>query len=355
MLHEQQLGITGSGKTVLKPSALLVFLTDFLLLSFRCIFATPGCTKRGVHDHQPHLLIREAVRFQSVGFLITHYVFHILSFDEHIRQTNGVGFGVDFLSKQAHIHIGIFAAQEIIGSGQHTTRTTGSIQHGGDFTLIRQQVVAALCQQHIDHQTNYFTGRIVITGLSVFRKAADNILENVAHFHTVYMGRVQIQNGELFNHAVKTVALIHFVDLGAEFQQLFQNQLDVGGKAFNVRLKIGRNAVAVIQKAFEVVFTIVVKRILGNLAKKRSWEVGVLLVLCYNCIFGSLQSTLKPADDDHRDNNILVFIRGIGTTEGVGNGPDQSHFFAYVNGRIIIHNFVKILISHFTGSPSLFF
>ena len=194
----------------------------------------------------------------------------------------------------------------------------------------------------------------MITSFGVFRKAADNILENVAHLHAVYMGRVQIQIGELFNHAVKTVALIHFVDLGAEFQQLFQNQLDVGGKAFNVRLEIGRNAVAVIQKAFEGVFAIVVKRILGNLAKERSREVGVLLVLCYNCIFGSLQSTLKPANNDHWDNNILVFIRGIGTTERVGNGPDQSHFLAYVNGRIIKHNFVKILIFHFMGSPSLF-
>ena len=128
----------------------------------------------------------------------------------------------------------------------------------------------------------------MIAGFGVFRKTTDNILENVAHLHTVHMGGIQIQIRELFNHAVKAVALIHFVDLGAEFQQLFQNQLDVGGKAFNVRLKIGRNAVAVIQKAFESVFTIVVKRIFGNLAKERSREVGVLLVLCYNCIFGSL-------------------------------------------------------------------
>ena len=134
-----------------KPSALLVFFTDFLLLSFRCIFAAPGCTKWGIHNYQPHLLIREAVRFQGVGFLITHDVFHILAFDEHICQTNGVGFGIDFLSKQAHIHIGIFAAQEIIGSGQHTARTTGCVQYSGNFTLIRQQVVAALCQQYIDH------------------------------------------------------------------------------------------------------------------------------------------------------------------------------------------------------------
>ena len=239
-------------------------------MSFRCIFATPGCTKRGIHNHQPHLLIREAVRFQGIGFLITHNVFHILPFDEHIRQTNGIGFWVNFLSKKSHIHIGIFAAQEIIGSGQHTARTTGCVQYGGNFTLISQQVVAALCQQHIDHQANHFTGRVVIAGFGVFRKATDNIFENVAHLHTVYMGRVQIQIGELFNHAVKTVALIHFVDLSAEFQQLFQNQLDVGRKAFNVRLEIGRNAVAVIQKAFEGVFTIVVKRIFGNLAKERS-------------------------------------------------------------------------------------
>ena len=151
MLHEQQLGIAGSRKTMLKSSALLVFLTDVLLLSFRCIFASPGCTKRRIHNHQPHFLIREAVRFQGVGLLITHDVFHILPFDEHICQANGVGFGVDFLSKQAHIHIGIFAAQEIIGSGQHTTRTTGSVQYGGDFSFISQQVVAALCQQYIDH------------------------------------------------------------------------------------------------------------------------------------------------------------------------------------------------------------
>ena len=112
VLHEQQLGVAGSRQTMLKPSALLVFLTDVLLLSFRCIFASPGCTKRRIHNHQPHFLIREAVRFQGVGLLITHDVFHILPFDEHICQANGVGFGVDFLSKQAHIHIGIFAAQE---------------------------------------------------------------------------------------------------------------------------------------------------------------------------------------------------------------------------------------------------
>lgn len=93
----------------------------------------------------------------------------------------------------------------------------------------------------------------------------------------------------------------------------------------------------------------------GLNAHKRSWEVRVLLVLCHNCIFGFLQSALKPADDDHGDNNVLIFIRGIGTTERVGNGPDQSDFLAYVNGRIIKHYFVKILISHFMGSPSLFF
>ena len=195
----------------------------------------------------------------------------------------------------------------------------------------------------------------MITGLGVFRKTTDNILENVAHLHAVYMGGVQIQFRELFHHAVKTVALIHFVDLGAEFQQLFQNQLDVSRKAFNVRLEVGRNAVAVIQKAFQGKFIGVVKGIFGHLAKKRSWEVRVLLVLCHNCIFGFLQSALKPADDDHGDNNVLIFIRGIGTTERVGNGPDQSDFLAYVNGRIIKHYFVKILISHFMGSPSLFF
>ena len=63
----------------------------------------------------------------------------------------------------------------------------------------------------------------MIAGLGVFREATDNILENVAHLHAVHMIGVQIQIRELFDHAVKTVTLVHLVNLGTEFQQFFQN------------------------------------------------------------------------------------------------------------------------------------
>ena len=75
--------------------------------------------------------------------------------------------------------------------------------------------------------------------------------------------------------------------------------------------------------------------------------IWIGLIGLHDLGFGGSQGTLKAADDDHRDDNILVFVTLVCTAQFVCNRPDEVYFCRDINGRIVPHSINYLFISHF--------
>ena len=125
-LQKQHLHITRTGQTCAPAAikALLIFLLNSSLYTFRSVLAAPRGAERRILDDKPHLGILEAVCFH--GVLVAN-VLRVLALDHHFCQADGVRFRVDLLTKQAHVRRRVIAFDEIVAGGEHTACSAGLI------------------------------------------------------------------------------------------------------------------------------------------------------------------------------------------------------------------------------------
>ena len=66
---------------------------------------------------------------------------------------------------------------------------------------------------------------------------------------------------------------------------------------------------------------------------------------------GRGQRTLEAPDDDHRDDDILVFVALVGAAQLVRNRPDEVYLCGNVNGRVIPHGVYRQFLCHIFFPP----
>ena len=185
----------------------------------------------------------------------------------------------------------------------------------------------------------------MVTGLGIFGESTNDVFENIAHFHTINGLGIKVNFRELFHHTVQTVILVHLLNLLLEFQ-IIENYLHIGREALDIADEVLSNIVTVIQQPGQGKFAGVVEGVAGCFLQQCSGQFRIRLVLVDNGLLGICKRTFKAAQDDHGNDNILVFIGGIGTAQGIGDGPHQGDLFAYINRGIIKHYIVVIYLSH---------
>ena len=194
----------------------------------------------------------------------------------------------------------------------------------------------------------------MITGFSIFRKLPDQFLEDISHLHIVNGSRIQIQFGECLYHGKQTVVLIHLVDLLVEIQALLRRQddfLNIRRESLDITLEVGCKMIRIIHKLRQIILTGVIKLEPGNTVHSFCREIRIRFVLIDNLLLCRLQSTLKTADDRHRDDDILILIALIRSTQLVGDRPDEVHLCRYINRGIIPHRVDYCFFSHCLISP----
>ena len=197
----------------------------------------------------------------------------------------------------------------------------------------------------------------MVAGFGIFRELTDQFFENISHLHIVDSSRVKIKFGERFDDGEQSVVLVHLVDFFAEVQTALLGHQDfqhICGKSLQVTLEIGGNMVCVINKLCKVKFTGVIKLEAGNAIHRLCREIRVCFELLNDFLLGRRKSALKAADDRHRNDDILVLVAAVRSTQFVCDGPDKVYFGGNIDRRIVPHCIYHLLISHLLFLISLF-
>ena len=180
-----------------------------------------------------------------------------ITFEQHIRLTDCICFGVHFLPKQMNRHI-LFQflgnrQKSVLRNSKHTACPAGSVIAGigGVFDLIRNRH-----KDKIRHQFNNIAGRPVFACLLVvfLIKLADQLLKNSTHAVVVkswmphyslciilinrLWREVDIRRNKFLNDRPQNIRLNHRVNLITK-PELLQNLLHIRGETVQVCLKIG--------------------------------------------------------------------------------------------------------------------
>jgi hypothetical protein len=123
-------------------------------------------------------------------------------------------------------------------------------------------------EEQVDHEADHFARREVITGRLVreFVEAADEVLEDEPHLLVRHVRRVEVDVGELRDHEVKDVRLVHLLDLGLELEVL-EDALDVRREALDVADQVLVDVVRVALELLEVERRVVVEALARDLVQ----------------------------------------------------------------------------------------
>ena len=157
--------------------------------------------------------------------------------------------------------------------------------------------------------------------------------------------RIEIQLRERLYYREQPVVLVHFVDLFVKIQAA-NDVLNIGREALDVCLKVGRQVIGVVDQLRKVKLAGVVELEARQAVHGLSRITGVGLIRFHDLGLGGSQGTLKAADDDHRDDDILVFVTLVCTAQFVCNRPDEVYLCGYIDGGIVPHRVNYLFISH---------
>ena len=157
--------------------------------------------------------------------------------------------------------------------------------------------------------------------------------------------RIEIQLRERLYHREQPIVLVHLVDLLVKIQAA-DNILNIGREALDVCLKVGRQVVGVVDQLCKIKLTGIVELESGQTVHRFRRIIWIRLIGLHDLGLRGRKSALKAADDDHRNDDILVFIALICTTQLIGDGPYKIHLCRNVYRRIVPHCIDYLFISH---------
>ena len=232
---------------------------------------------------------------------------------------------------------------EVVRSRKHTARACCLIQYG-DLLVVIENIITALCKQNVYHELDNISARVVIASLGIFREPTDQVLKDIAHLNIVNGLRIEVKLRECLYHRQQTVILIHLVDLLVKVKAL-DDVLHIGRKALDVVSEIRRKVVGIIDKLCKGVLARIEELIPRHTAHRLCRVRRILLVLLHDSLLRSFQCALKAADNDHRNNNVLVLVALICTSQLIGNRPNEAHLGGNIYGSIVPH-YIYFLINH---------
>ena len=323
-----------------------MFRIDGGLYAFGCVLATPSSAKGRIHNHEAHLGALKPVGQHGV---LEADILRILTLNHHLRKADGVGLRIDFLPEEPHVCGGIIPLDKIVRSGQHTTRSTGLVEYGDNLPVI-EDVIAAFCQQDIHHELDDVAARVVVASLGIFRELPDELLENVPHLHIVDGARVEVKLRERLDHAEQAIVLVHLINLLVEVEAA-DNVLNIGREALYVGFKVRGQMLGIVHQLRKVKAAGVIELVPGHPVHGLCGIIRIGGEGLQHLFLGWGQRTLEAPDNDHRDDDILVFVTLVCTAQFVCNRPDEVYLCGNVNGRVIPHGVYRQFLCHIFFPP----
>ena len=173
---------------------------------------------------------------------------------QHVRGGGGEGALVVVLAVDEEPRLRVVVAQVVLRLGQHAAGAAGRVEQGTRRAGGREQVVV-VDEQDVHHQPDHLARREVVASGLVCQlvEAADQILEDEAHLLVGYPVRVQVDVGELRNHEVEDVRLVHLLDLVLELEVL-EDVAHIGREALDVADEVPGDVVRVALQPVEIEF-----------------------------------------------------------------------------------------------------
>ena len=198
MLQKQQRTVVDSGQTCSKTPA-QPFAVRFGFDDFFGFF--PVHPKWRIGKHVIKLLFFQTVHCKSIAKLD---VAGVLPFDQHVRLTDGVRFGIDFLTEYFEFCFGVEFFDILLTDGQHTACSTGRVIQRFDNAFLGKNVLI-FDKKHVDHQANDFPWCKVFSCcfVGLFRKSSDKVFKDISHFHGIHVGQVNLLKG--LHHSEKDI------------------------------------------------------------------------------------------------------------------------------------------------------
>ena len=165
-----------------------------------------------------------------------------------------------------------------------------------------------------------------------FRKAGDEVLEDVAHvvggdFRGRHVGLGGIEVG---NHLIENVALLHRRDLILELH-LLKDVSHVLGKAVQVVAEIRGDVLRIGEKRLERELRRVVEIVARGGLEERVLHLKMLLggILLLDLGMRRQKAVVKALHDCHRQDHEAVFMRLVEPGQGIGDVPENVRLFLY--------------------------
>ena len=210
--------------------------------------------------------------------------------------------------------------------------------------MVIENIVTALCKQNVDHELDYISARVVIAGFGIFREPTNQVLKDIAHLNIVNGLGIKVKLRESLYHRQQTVILVHFVNLLIKIKA-FDNVLHIGRKALDIVAEIRCKMIGIVHKLRKGVLARIEELIPRHTAHRLCRVRRILLVLLHDSLLCSFQCALKTTNNDHRNDNVLVLIALICTTQLIGNRPNEVDLGGNIYGSIVPHD-IYLMFAH---------
>ena len=260
--------------------------------------------------------------------------------DQEVGFCDGIRLVVQFLAEHKDLYTGVDLLDMLARDREHTARSASRVEDT-PHNALAFEFVLVFGKEQVDHQPDYFPGRIVLAGgfIRHFRESTEKLLENIAHFVVRYRLRVEVHLGEPVADHIQQIVLRQLIGDGIHLEVL-DDLPDVLRKTVEVGIEVDLDVAGVLCQTFEVEVGYVIKiqaarRVQHDLFQLERFEYRLIpFVFLDDFVFAVFEDAVEPAEDDKRQRDIAVLV-GLerAAKDVVGDGPDEVSFVLEVGHR----------------------
>ena len=248
-----------------------------------------------------------------------------LVLEHHVRPADCVRLGVEFLAECDQLTFWIVVSHVLLAHGEHPARPARGIEHRPNDPW-RAEDVVVLDEQQVHHQADDFARREVLAGCLVAQlgELAKQLLVDVAHLDVADLVGMEVDFGHFGEDEIEQLRPVEAADLGVEVELLddvARLGVELGDPGAQVAGDLGRVGQDAVQGQRAGVVC---------LDARQTLEDDVARVLALDRLgsrehlwLGGLEDAIEAAQQDQRQDYLLVFGALVVAAEQVSDGPDE--------------------------------
>lgn len=318
--EEEQRAVAHAGQAGAEAAVVALFRVLFFDLLLNLL---PLHAEGRIGEHVVEVLPMQAVGGEGVA---EDDVGDVLPLDQHVGLADGVGLGVQLLSKHDEAGVGVDLGEVLVAHAEHTAGAGGGVVEGAHHAGLGQGLVV-LDEEEVDHEADDLARGEVLPGglVGQLGELADQLLEDRAHLGVADGLRVQVDGGEFLGDEVEQSRLVEAVDLGVEVEAL-EDVAHGGRKGLHVGAEVFADIVLVAHQLLQVERRGAVEESTRDLEEEGlrvQLRLFPLRLLRQHGVLGGLQHTVQTAEDGKGQDDLALFGLLVVATQEVGDRPDK--------------------------------